>query len=166
MKKNGQDTSLPTQLQLKELFLSHLYTWLLAKIWLAKKASSSRTWQMIGQDDPEITFSSHILSRFCHLFQTLVWQTVRVPEALGNVQVVTGQSQLFENSQVGAQFSVSISMQRWTWSSSSLQQSVCPCSFWEQLPLCSTLVFHSLIALGLVLMQTPNTIPVRVSTSS
>ena len=98
MRKNGQHTSLPTLLQPKELLLSLLGTWLLARTWISKKASSSRTWQTIGQDDPEIPSSSHILSRFCHFLQTLVQQTVRLPEAPWDFKVVTGQSQLFENS--------------------------------------------------------------------
>lgn len=91
------------------MFLSLVHTWLPDRIGFAKKASSSRTtWQTVGQQDLKIPSSYHILSRCCHLFQTLVWQTVRVPEAPGNFKVVTGQSQLFENCEIGTHFLVSI----------------------------------------------------------
>lgn len=108
--------------------LSLVHTWLPDRIGFAKKASSSRTtWQTVGQQDLKIPSSYHILSRCCHLFQTLVWQTVRVPEAPGNFKVVTGQSQLFANCEIGTHFLVSIFFM-WGQPCSSSGSSLQPCS--------------------------------------
>ena len=41
-----------------------LGAWFLVMTWVAKKASPSRAWQAVGQDDSEIPFSAHILSGF------------------------------------------------------------------------------------------------------
>lgn len=64
MKKNILYKSVPTQLQPEERLFFLLGAWFLVRTWVAKKASPSRAWQAVGQDDSEIPFSAHILSGF------------------------------------------------------------------------------------------------------
>lgn len=54
--------SFPTQLQPEVRLLFLLGAWFLVRTWVAKKASSLRAWQVMGQDNSEIAFSAHILS--------------------------------------------------------------------------------------------------------
>lgn len=133
MKKNILYKCVPTQLQPEERLFFLLGAWFLVRTWVAKKSFPIESLASRGTRRFWDPFQRSHSVRFCHLFQTSVWQAVRLPEAPGDFKVAPGQSQLFENSQAGTELSVSISTERWpcSFEDSSLCSLSCLCTFWN-----------------------------------
>lgn len=137
-------TSSPAQLQPEERLFFLLGAWFLVRTWVAEKASSSRAWQAVGQDDSEIPFRAPILSGFVISSKLQFGRLSGCLRHQGISRWFQGRVSFLKTLKQ-AQSSQSPPLQRDgpARSKAPLCSLSCLCTFWEWLPPHSTLVLCS-----------------------